>query len=79
MKNQKIELEAHFECHGNAFKPTHSEWERNHYLFLSWWYTENHQNPLGITAPNGFWGPAKMDHNVNVVQNGLNYACQKPL
>ena len=28
---------------------------------------------------NGLWGPAKIKHNVNVLQNGLNHACQKPL
>ena len=37
------------------------------------------QRPVSNSLPNGSRGSAKIDHNVNVVQNSLNYAFQTTL
>ena len=48
-------------------------------LFVSWWFTENHKIHIEISLPAGFWGVAKMHHNLHLVQNSLNKAFHKTL
>ena len=60
LKNHFSEFGAQFGSAINAFKATHSDSERNSHLVVCWRFTGNHENPLRISLPNGFWGDAQL-------------------
>ena len=48
-------------------------------LIFGWQFTELYKISLRISLPNGLSQATKIYNNVSTIQNGLNYACQKPL